>query len=727
MTFVDDNSNQLNFDGEFAMTKRSISLLDGTIKGDTSINFSIDNNSENRKVLGYNGPQMLNQIAATKQPFNRTRNGNIIDRGYIVIQDEYEDVLDCYYVSGNSNWMQKFNIPINQLDYTGLTGLRNYTAQMNDTTVNASTGKTFGVVFPIADWWGRYERGLMVNQAAAFKNSIFYGNGSGFANYTDSGNDPYGSPILDFYPAMFISSIIDEIIAQTGIKISGTLLQDQLYKTLAIPPSNGLISKTNLFNPIVLTGSSQVVASGGKYSSFTEISDDENMFSSGTFTVNKTCNIKSTITVVAATGSVNFTIYKNNIATSFSYLLTPYTIITYIPVLKNDQIEIRITGGGSTTTINWTIEEYDKVAYNSYFDPSNFLPNMKCLDLIKFLINFFGCSSYFDDFSNTLTLDVISNYKKEDAEDWSASYLGHRSEYTVNTARHNYLNWKANTFDKTVIDYNSKNILQYGSGDIETDNDLVDNRIAYQFPFIASSFGRQKNGSYIARVPIASMEDDGDPIPFTSITYDATSGLSSFAISETITGNQWIRVISSAGTDYGLFFVAGSTVGAYQIYFPFYANDTGTWIKQKIKYNNIGASVVSVKTMNTWDLFPGYLNFYSFEGGLTSMHDYAVFTKFSTGLGAIDQWKANIAIDNPAIAGFNDPTMMEKYLNRTKDIFKNPPIRASMILPETVYQRYKFDRFVYIKTEKLTGYFFVDNIANYMDSNTPVEVNLYML
>ncbi len=725
MTFVDDNGNQLTFDGEFAITKRSISLFDGTVSGSTSTNFSIDNNSVNRKILGYNGPQMLNQVAATKQAFNRTRNGNIIDRGYIIIQDEYNDVLDCYYVSGNSNWIQKLNIPINQIDYTGIESLRNYTTKMNDAAVNASIGKTFGVVFPIVDWWSNYNRGLMVNQASSFINSIWYG----YTGITPTGS--HDSPILDFYPCLFISSIIDEITAQTGLKITGTLLQDQLYKTMVIPPSNGLISKTNLFNPVVLNGTAQVFTSNVKYNSFIEVNDNDNLFSSGTFTANKACNLKSTITVVSVSGSsANFTIYQNNIALSPSYPLSVSTIVTYIPVNKNDQVEIRITGlsgPSATTTINWTVEEYDKVAYNCYFDPSNFLPNIKCIDLIKFLINLFGCSCIFDDFANTLTLNIIENYKKEDAQDWSKYYISHRSEYTVNTATHNYINWKKNTFDKVVTDYNSLNVLEYASGDIQTDSDLLENKTIYSFSFIASSFGLSKNKSYIARCPIAQFEDDGDPIPFTSITYDATSGQSSFAMATTTFDSGWVRVISSSGTDYGVYFVAGSTIGAYSIYFPFYATDTGIWIKQRIKYNNIGAAVLSVKTMNTWDIFPGYLNFYSSEGGLISTHDYAVFTKFRTGLGAIDQWKTNLSIDNPQINGFTDSTIREKYLNKISDIIKNPPIRAYMLLPEAIYQSYNFDKFVFIKSEKLTGYFFVDNIANYMDSNTPVEVNLYML
>ena len=93
----------------------------------------------------------------------------------------------------------------------------------------------------------------------------------------------------------------------------------------------------------------------------------------------------------------------------------------------------------------------------------------------------------------------------------------------------------------------------------------------------------------------------------------------------------------------------------------------------------------------------------------------------------IDQWKNNLAIDNPDSGGFVDPTIKELYFNKISRFLQNPNIRARFILPESLYQRFQFDQFIYIKTERLTGYFFVDSIVNYVDSNTPCEINLYML
>ena len=67
MTFRNDEGEVLDFDGDFAITKRAVSFFTSKILGDFSITFQVDNNSVNRKVLGYDGPQMVSQVAFTRQ------------------------------------------------------------------------------------------------------------------------------------------------------------------------------------------------------------------------------------------------------------------------------------------------------------------------------------------------------------------------------------------------------------------------------------------------------------------------------------------------------------------------------------------------------------------------------------------------------------------------------------------------------------------------------------
>jgi hypothetical protein len=188
MTFRDPNGNELQFNGEFAITKQAVSLFSGSIKGDVSITFSVDNNSANREVLNYQGPQMLNQIAFTKQPFSRINKGNFLDQGYIVIQGEDGDQLNCFYVSGNSNWLQLLSGLITELDFSGKLNGKNYNTLFDKSTIVSLSSSTEGIAFPFVDWCFAKKKG----------NNIYIESGVD-VSWVDIDNDPL-KPVIQFYP-----------------------------------------------------------------------------------------------------------------------------------------------------------------------------------------------------------------------------------------------------------------------------------------------------------------------------------------------------------------------------------------------------------------------------------------------------------------------------------------------------------------------------------------------
>jgi len=164
MTFQNDDGEVLDFDGSFAITKRAVSFFRSTILGDVSINFEVDNNSVNRKVLGYDGPQMLNQVAFTRQSFTLIRNGNPFMRGSLVIQQDLGATLSCYFVSGNANWFNLVQGLITELDYSGITNGTDYTTQLTSTNVLTSmatldSDNAGGVCFPLVDWCYKGNKG----------------------------------------------------------------------------------------------------------------------------------------------------------------------------------------------------------------------------------------------------------------------------------------------------------------------------------------------------------------------------------------------------------------------------------------------------------------------------------------------------------------------------------------------------------------------------------------
>jgi hypothetical protein len=408
--------------------------------------------------------------------------------------------------------------------------------------------------------------------------------------------------------------------------------------------------------------------------------------------------------------------------------------------VPGDFFEIFYTGGGTPTTIrlNLKIETAERVELGDYLDPSNFLPSLKSIDVIKFCVSFFGCSVYFNDVSKTISINIVEKINLTDSYDWSEYYVTHKSKYTIDQAANNYLNWLDNRDDNDVEKYNNKNFLSFGSGNIETSNTLKDQSILAKFPF--TSFGSDFDvfNVYKTNIPLINLEDDGSgPVSFTAIAASATYGAtkaSSYTVTDTTVFNNRpsiYRLINSSGENIGIFYgipVSGTLI---DIFTPFVATGTGSIYPQKLKYNKIEHGIITVNpSMPVFNFSDNTtLRVYGSSDVVFTDYSNVVYGTFVKKYinKALDQWRNNLAIDNPNSGGFEDPTIKELYFNKISRFLQNPDIEAIMILPEAAFQRFTFDRFIYLKTEQLTGYFFVESIENYVDGNTPVTVNLYMI
>ena len=730
MTFRDDDGNELQFNGDFAMTKQAVSFNSGSIKGDVSITFQVDNNSVNREILGYKGPQMTSQVAYVKQPFSRVRNGNILDRGYIVIQSEDSQSLNCFYVSGNSNWMQLFQGLITELDFSGVTNGRNYNARWSKDTVSPTTIPTDGIIFPFIDWCFKGKKG----------NNYYAATDS--APWLDRNNNPF-APLIQFYPCFYLQSLVNEICSQSEIKKEGNLFSDPIYKSLALTPSNGVISRDPFKKVLVSSSSQTYTAVAGSYEKVTGITlrqSDPAMWDDvlkrfimpiqvGLFYIHVTMT-SGTATAVR--------IYKNgvNVGISTSVFLgikkTAVTNSTFVSY-PGDYYELYVTktaGAPYTAAFNVEFELLETIRFRDYINPNTFLPSLKSIDIIRFLINYFGCSSYYDSTSKTLSLTVIEKLKKEDAYDWSDLYVSHNTYYTENAA-HNFIKF-TQASESGVTNYNKTRTLKFGDGDIQTDNTLLEQKTISQLPFAPSQSILGQNNVYALNIPLINLIDDGEPIEFTSVALQSAGppvvARFTTGVPSVLRPQEVVRITNGDGTNIGYYSV--DTVGGatYEdIIFPFETTDTGKIWRQVIEYQEVEPRIVSVNPSSVpldfsqtalFDYFGSYQEFTAFP--------FATFTKSFTSF-PIDQWKNNLAIDNPDSGGFADPTIKELYFSKISKFIQNPKIRAVMLLPESVYHRFKFDQFIYLKTENLTGYFFVESIVNYVDGKTPVEVNLFML
>lgn len=736
MTFADDDGNEINFDGDFAITKQAVSFFNSDIRGDVSINFSIDNTAANRKVLNYQGPQMLNQVAWTRQRFKRIKNGNIIDYGYIIIQGDNTEELNCFYISGNSGWTNLLEKLITELDY------KQYAKQITADNVSSLKSATTGVFFPLVDYCYALNKGdrryyMGYNQV---KNSSIY------------------EYFFDLYPAFYLRSLMDEIFSQNGLKLAGNILTDVIYNAMIIPAISGIM-KRNPKNEVIVSGSAFTLgATFAKYNLFNnEVKDVDDLFSSSTYTANQSGD--KTIVLVGTTTSlgidpdraVDIAIYKNGAFYTSQSLQDTFTaspggvgnistdlsvkfIKVRIQMNAGDTLEIYVRSNPYVTgTPTLTLDIYinpERVGMEEYVTPDNFLPELTCLDIVKFIINRFGCIAYFDTVSRTVTINKFESFKKENALDWSKYYVSHEVTYTI-AAKNNYI--KISDPDSQKIkDYNRYNKVKFAEGNITTGNTLKDNQDIFIEPFSASFFDQNRtNKTWLTNIPLVNLIDD-EAIVYSSITNSGgvatyTGTGYSFRVGEVV------RLANSSPRDLGYFIVTSQTATTVQLgNNQFTATDTGTIYRQRLEFLTASPKILINNPNIPANYFSSNTDYTLIDKdrGQTSESTAAVpfYIKQKTNL-PIDGLKGSLAYSNPTSIGgvYNDPTFMELYFSKIKSIFNNPPIRCTMILPEAEYQSYVFDKLIYLETEKLTGYFFVSTIENYVDSNTPVEVNLFML
>ena len=723
MTFQNDEGEVLDFNGDFAITKRAVSFFNSKILGDVSINFKVDNNSVNRKVLGYDGPQMVNQVAFTRQPFTLIRNGNPFARGFIVIQTDEGKTLSCYFISGNSNWINLLNGLITELDYSGVTNGVDYEIQLESTAINNKLHSTSGVVFPLIDWTYGFNKGDDQYQIGT--------------DLVDAKGDTLQS-IMDLYPCFYLPTLVDEIVKQNSLKISGNLIDDPLYKRMIITPVSGQIKRADvLITTAYGVNFSTSSAVPVMYDQFTDGSDPNGLFANDRYTANRNAKIRVSYTIVSSVVPVGTTLVVAiavngtpgvGITYTTSIAVSNITVVSDIVVLDGEEVSMYVVNSGAAgtvqVTLNIKLDIPTQITSNDYVTPDLFLPKLSCLQIIKFLVNYFGCSCSYNEYSKTITLNTIESFATEDAEDWSEYFQSVATNYTIESAANNYQRLE-DPDDSRLSAYNRARTVKYGEGNIQTENTLKDANDLLQIPFAASDFDLCKNNIWQTSVPIVKLRDVGEPILFQSISNVGGRNSYNYTFDFVFTEFQLVRIVDDLQGDIGIYTVNQSAgVGAGKVEFNqiLYTGvtSTGKLYLQEIEYQDIKPRILVNKSETA------VADFSTLLVNLSGLYrSFAHFCKPNTG-DTIDTYKDNLAFDNPD-GDFDDPTINQRYFPKITRMLGNPTQVAKFTLPESVFQSFDFQSFIYLKTEKLTGYFYVESINKYVDSNTPVEVKLLML
>lgn len=716
-SFIDDSGNALQYDGDdFTITKQAASILNFEIKGDVSVNFKIDNNSQNRKALGYYGPQQISSPVLSKIPFNLIRNGNQISRGNIVVNKINNTTMECYFLAGNSSWFQDFQFDIQEIDLS----------DFNTSIAWAEVGiildlispKTYGITYPFVDWI--YDR---KKQSSILATAIWLQADTTHENNTS-----------DFYPCFYLHTLIEYLFRQTSYKYSGNILTDALFNQTVITPPDG-----NPSHPDILVGRSEIYASlhgsqavgAGVTTVVNYVRDigDTNRFddtshsylSMGFYTYEVLLVITTNITQsYSITGMVNVVtpasspVIQINSTASGSYPTTPI-----LPVSINGATGFTIT----SATIQVRIKK--SVRPGSPFNPVAIIPSMRAIELIKSVAIRMGYVVSFTEASKTINFTGIENINTY--EDWSQYLVSYEYIYREGF-KNNYIRTaQGKEFDS----YNLTNGPNYGEANLSTPFGVnIDNEL-YTDPF-----GGAKDSIMVASmkwcqpyIPMVNISDS-DAWAITSVSDDGSgyAQLNGSGFDAVQLG--LVRVVDDNAYYSGIHIVQSKSSTTIVLGCLYVGTSTGTVYKQDVSFNSPGSRLLVVNTSyplsnigakDDFDLASTLTGSFSSVSNYTSVN-YGYFSKPTTGRG-VDQLKQSLSYGPINLPGYQDVSLDNRY-RRVKRMRSNPIVRCQMLLPEAVFASFNSDKLITVICKDFGANFWVEKILNYKDSKTPVEVDL---
>ncbi len=729
----------LDYDGkEFTLTRQACSFLDFKMAGDYSVNFKISNSPYNREVLNYYGAMQVNR--PTKVPMNILQDGNIVKTGNLVIKSSGKDI-ECFFISGNSNWFQNLDFNIKDIIFPdNLTVL----ASAIDTQKTA----TEGIIFPLVDWWGR---GEMRSSTRVISQS-------------PSTNDP--PPINDLQPCLYLHTIVKHLATTSNIQIAGDLLEDALFKKIIITPTgpdqfvpdslversfvNLGVNATTIYNDALDPQPAQ----------FVTILDGQGQVDLTTYAYTApytgTYNIKAQFYFSPAV-NYNVTLYVNGAPYSALSAGTDFNMIFFANFVKGDRVQFyvdRITGVGAyrlneagagtgVVTVEIKLEKrsaaypranisgYSPVSNVGYVIPNVIVPDMTGVDLIKFLSVFFACVVTYDEYSKTIYINKIANFRKEDAEDWSEYFVSSITKW--GGTKNNFIQTSDGTEDE-IVAYNEQSLLRYGGGNIQTDFDEQEKRDLYTLPF-SGSWDAPNQTALKFFMPSINFYDVefGQQVAYSAVVNAA--GISQFTctFNEPIDVNKHVFYVVSASGFYSGFATAISagTLTNPQLHIPFVASDTGTITictlskvdgPNRMLISYPGKNLTDANGPSSFDSYVGISLIASSATGVLAWYDKPLITDPVSA--PINIIKESLSLDS--IRDYNT-TVSERYYAPVKSMFNSPVEEANFLLPVAVANKFDFRKYIYIKSEDLTGYFFLQKMYNYKDSVTEVKTDLLIV
>jgi hypothetical protein len=685
-------------------------------------------------------PATANNLAIFNSPFPDTANKTIFKNvgceildndglplyiGFLRFEGISKRKIKVNFFSGNANWSLLLQGNISELDFS------EYDTHLTETNIINYRTRTDGVIFPLID------NGTLASRSTE---NLF---------------------VEDFTGAIYVKTIFRKIFYRHGLKIKGDLMNDWLFNNLIICKNNK--------NKDQLAASSCYILKSTTTNRPTELVDykvtfdDDSTFpyfdgSSNSFDLANSKYIapyKMTAKVeISLRGSFTDHNYNNRIQLyingAFTFVdvglsvgglynsatpgdQTDFTLERTITLEAGDELEVYSNwqeSTGSTTPINIVSGTMKITPVYIYQTLGNDLvPNWKQSSFVASIFQFFNVLCDYNPISKTITFDLFEKLKTKTSIDIS-KYVDPETietdftEFIATFGKKNYLSYNEGD-DEDLREYNVKEIVKYGAGVIEVDNDflneeidLIDSGFTSPISYVNTVFGAS-----IERLNFLQLESESNT-DFTAVTN--SSGIARFTITnQNFLVGDLVRIEDSTIAEYnGDWIVSVRGSGYIELTGQgFIASAIGKISKLTHRYTDSDSIFVLVHVPNySISDFSSLTNYY-LNGTSYSALSYGYFNMLKTTV--YKQGLSFGAVNNPLSYQM---TLIDKYWISIQSMLNDPvKVTADFYFPRSVFRQLTPLTPVYLKTEQTTNMYYVEVISGYRGSSKPCQVELIKL
>lgn len=684
----------------------------GTTQGDVSYDFSIPATTKNKSIFELFTIDQSDKIIYSKIPATLESNGNIIYIGFIKVESENEQEIECTFFSGNSNWFNDLNFNLRDFDFSSLD------VEWNVTSVAARETATTGAIFPIIDLGSLSERS--------------------YVNWH----------IDEIHPFVYVKSAIQTLLNRSGIKLTGDILNDWRYNHLitsnsdAAAPQEEVNDRSvfiNKTNTQTVTGSADLITfnneTGDYYPGSLWDTTNDNL----TADVKMTIEITMTIEMTVGAGNIGG-VYINKNGSPFT-APGQWTVINSVSALETTQtIEVTLEEGDvidfrgivliSSFDVNSATLRITPIRLHKVFT-SYLLPDKQAKDFVSGIFALFNPVINYNPYSKTLNVDLFKNVIRKTELDIS-QYIDVRtiendySELMLNYGESNVLSFSESDSDE-IAKYNKATTIPYGAGEILSENELSQESVEILNSDFVAAIETVKNpfNTFLPKLSWRSLSEDDLSTEGVSLT--SSSGLlftaSGYAVGDIV------RVSNSTVEAYdGEWIVSSATSTTFKVAGLTYAGDaTADVQKMNIEFEATSeqALLLVLPNLSVADFTHITLMFYADSSAVTGVASPATayFYKPLQGLN-IDDYKETLSFGTPELLNTHQITMIDSYWKDFEMIVKDPvKARATAHFPKPVFDKL-FDGPLRLKTKKFNTKFFCNKVTGYEASHLPCEVEL---